>query len=175
MRHGLEHGSCFGLAVVGFLGAALWTIFREQRRAERDAARREFLSPDAGGRYAFDALVTSYEAVLKERSALGRIPWRYLIIDEAHRIKNEKSSLSRAVRLLSADFRLLITGTPLQNNLQELWALLNFLLHEIFGDSDQFDEWFSMSGKEGQENVIRKLHTVLRWRLVRLKTVTYRG
>ena len=130
---------------------------------ERNRARDEFLKPDGTtGKYKFDALVTSYEAVLKEKSALGKIPWKYLIIDEAHRIKNENSSLSKAVRLLSTDFRLLITGTPLQNNLHELWALLNFLLPEIFGDSEQFDVWFSMSGKEGQENVIRKLHTVLR-------------
>ena len=50
----------------------------------------------------------------------------------------------------------------MQNNLHELWALLNFLLPEIFGDSEQFDAWFSMEGKVGQDNVIRKLHTVLR-------------
>ena len=130
---------------------------------ERVRAKAEFLKPDsATGKYKFDALVCSYEAVLKEKGMLGRIPWKYLIIDEAHRIKNENSSLSKAVRLLSTEFRLLITGTPLQNNLHELWALLNFLLPEIFGDSEQFDEWFSMEGKEGQENVIRKLHTVLR-------------
>jgi SWI/SNF-related matrix-associated actin-dependent regulator of chromatin subfamily A member 5 len=130
---------------------------------ERAKARGEFMKPDPNtGKYKFDALVCSYEAVLKEKTSLGRIPWKYLIIDEAHRIKNENSSLSKAVRLLSTGFRLLITGTPLQNNLHELWALLNFLLPEIFGDSEQFDEWFSMSGKEGQENVIRKLHTVLR-------------
>ncbi|KAL9180621.1 hypothetical protein ACHAXT_011074 [Thalassiosira profunda] len=132
-------------------------------KAERAKAREEFLKPDAEtGKYRFDALVCSYEAVLKEKGALGRIPWKYLIIDEAHRIKNENSSLSKAVRQLDTGFRLLITGTPLQNNLHELWALLNFLLPEIFGDSEQFDEWFSMEGKDGQENVIRKLHTVLR-------------
>ena len=66
------------------------------------------------------------------------------------------------MRLITTGFRLLITGTPLQNNLHELWALLNFLLPEIFGDSEQFDTWFNTSGKEGQENVIKKLHTVLR-------------
>ena len=64
--------------------------------------------------------------------------------------------------MLKTGFRLLITGTPLQNNLHELWALLNFLLPEIFGDSEQFDQWFSLSDKDGQDNVIRKLHTVLR-------------
>ncbi|KAL7551496.1 hypothetical protein ACHAWF_014686 [Thalassiosira exigua] len=132
-------------------------------KEERARARETFLKPDADtGKYKFDALVCSYEAVLKEKGSLGRIPWKYLIIDEAHRIKNENSSLSKAVRLINTGFRLLITGTPLQNNLHELWALLNFLLPEIFGDSEQFDEWFSMSEKEGQDNVIRKLHTVLR-------------
>jgi SNF2-related domain len=58
-------------------------------------------------------------------------------ICQAHRIKNEKSSLSLAVRKITTDFRLLITGTPLQNNLRELWALLNFLMPDIFGDAEQ--------------------------------------
>ena len=84
-------------------------------KEERTRARQEFLRPDATtGRYKFDALVCSYEAVLKEKGSLCRIPWKYLIIDEAHRIKNENSSLSKAVRLLNTGFRLLITGTPLQ-------------------------------------------------------------
>ncbi|KAL7436596.1 hypothetical protein ACHAXM_005269 [Skeletonema potamos] len=133
-------------------------------KEERLKMRSDYLSkPDeTTGKYKFDAIVCSYEAVLKEKNALGRIPWKYLIIDEAHRIKNENSSLSKAVRLLNTGFRLLITGTPLQNNLHELWALLNFLLPEIFGDSEQFDQWFSLSDSSGQENVIRKLHTVLR-------------
>jgi len=107
-------------------------------------------------------LVTSYEGLLKEKGRLSRIPWSYLVIDEAHRIKNENSSLSKAVRTMNTQFRILITGTPLQNNLHELWALLNFLLPDIFGDAEQFDEWFSMSDEDGKENVIKKLHTVLR-------------
>ena len=65
----------------------------------------------------FDVLVTSYEGILKEKGRLGKIGWRYLIIDEAHRIKNEKSSLSIAVRQVKTEFRLLITGTPLQVSL----------------------------------------------------------
>ena len=112
--------------------------------------------------YPFDVLVTSYEGLLKEKGKLGKISWKYLIIDEAHRIKNEQSSLSVAVRNIPTQFRLLITGTPLQNNLRELWALLNFLLPDIFGDATQFDEWFSLTDASGKENVIQKLHTVLR-------------
>ena len=60
----------------------------------------------------------------------------YIIIDEAHRIKNEDSILSGVVRELKSRNRLLITGTPLQNNLHELWALLNFLLPDVFGSSE---------------------------------------
>ena len=77
-------------------------------------------------------------------------------------IKNEKSSLSLAVRTMNTMHRLLITGTPLQNNLRELFALLNFIMPDVFGDGDQFDEYFSMSDESGKENVIKKLHTVLR-------------
>lgn len=62
----------------------------------------------------FDVLVTSYEGLVKEKGKLSKIHWRYLIIDEAHRIKNENSSLSLAVRQFETEFRLLITGTPLQ-------------------------------------------------------------
>lgn len=66
-------------------------------------------------------------------ASIRKLVWRYLIIDEAHRIKNEKSVLSTLVRLFTTHFRLLITGTPLQNDLHELWAMLNFLLPDIFG------------------------------------------
>jgi SWI/SNF-related matrix-associated actin-dependent regulator of chromatin subfamily A member 5 len=114
------------------------------------------------GKHKFDALVTSYEGILKEKGALGKIKWKYLIIDEAHRIKNENSSLSKVVRTMLTQFRVLITGTPLQNNLHELWALLNFLLPEVFGDAEQFDAWFNMSEANKKDNVIKKLHTVLR-------------
>mmetsp|Transcript_20123 Transcript_20123/g.59983 ORF Transcript_20123/g.59983 Transcript_20123/m.59983 type:complete len:858 (-) Transcript_20123:45-2618(-) len=111
----------------------------------------------------FDVCVTSYEGVLKEKGALCKINWSYLLIDEAHRIKNPNSSLSRIVRTIPTQFRLLITGTPLQNNLNELWALLNFLLPDIFSSEADFETWFSLGGDSGaKDNVVKKLHTVLR-------------
>lgn len=132
-------------------------------KEERLHFETEYLPKDsATGKYKWDVLITSYEGLLKEKGKLKKIEWRYLIIDEAHRIKNENSSLSRAVREMNTEHRLLITGTPLQNNLRELWALLNFLMPDIFGDAEQFDEWFSLSDEHGKENVIKKLHTVLR-------------
>ena len=134
-------------------------------KEERKIIVQEHLMPvvrDPAAPRSWDVVVTSYEGVLKEKGPLTKLRWNYLIIDEAHRIKNEKSSLSQAVRLMQTQSRLLITGTPLQNDLHELWALLNFLLPDVFGDSDEFDEWFSMGGAEGRENVVKKLHTVLR-------------
>ncbi|CDO96475.1 unnamed protein product [Kluyveromyces dobzhanskii CBS 2104] len=116
----------------------------------------------------FDVLITSYEMVLKEKLTLKRFAWEYILIDEAHRIKNEQSALSQVIRLFFSKNRLLITGTPLQNNLHELWALLNFLLPDVFGDSEVFDEWFQQNDKEeDQEVVVQQLHSVLQPFLLR--------
>ncbi|KAJ6725434.1 SNF2/RAD54 HELICASE FAMILY [Salix purpurea] len=106
----------------------------------------------------FDVCVTSFEMAIKEKSILRRFSWRYIIIDEAHRIKNENSLLSKTMRLYNTNYRLLITGTPLQNNLHELWALLNFLLPEIFNSAETFDEWFQISGENDQQEVVQQLH-----------------
>ena len=80
----------------------------------------------------FDILITSYEMCLREKSTLKKFSWEYIIIDEAHRIKNVDSLLSQIIRTFVSRGRLLITGTPLQNNLQELWSLLNFILPDVF-------------------------------------------
>lgn len=117
----------------------------------------------------FDVLVTSFELVIREKASLKRFRWEYIIVDEAHRIKNEASSLSKIIRLFYSRNRLLITGTPLQNNLHELWALLNFLLPDVFGDSEVFDEWFesqgnsedTANGEAKQTKVVEQLHELL--------------
>lgn len=90
----------------------------------------------------FDVCITSYEICQREKSTLKKLSWEYIIIDEAHRIKNVNSILSQIVRIFESRARLLITGTPLQNNLHELWALLNFLLPDVFSDVGDFDAWF---------------------------------
>lgn len=131
---------------------------KHERAAIRDAHQ---------GMHNADVVVVSYEIAIIEKSWLRKINWKYLIIDEAHRIKNEKSKLSAVVREFNVQHRMLITGTPLQNNLHELWALLNFLLPDVFTASEDFDSWFNVDGAEGTSNVIKKLHTVLRPFLLR--------
>lgn len=82
----------------------------------------------------FEVCITSYEICLIEKWAFKKFSFDYIIIDEAHRIKNVNSILSKIVREFMSRNRMLITGTPLQNNLQELFALLNFICPEIFTD-----------------------------------------
>ncbi|KAL5459816.1 hypothetical protein EMCRGX_G033193 [Ephydatia muelleri] len=114
----------------------------------------------------WNVIVTSYEMVLKEKATFKKFNWRYMVIDEAHRIKNEKSKLSEIVREFRTANRLLLTGTPLQNNLHELWALLNFLLPDVFNSSEDFDAWFNQS-KLDDTKLVERLHGVLRPFLLR--------
>lgn len=92
----------------------------------------------------FDVCLTTFEGVRACMNNLLKYKWEYIIVDEAHKLKNEDSQISKRLRQLDSRYRLLLTGTPLQNNLHELWSLLNFLLPEIFSSSDDFDEWFNL-------------------------------
>ncbi|CAI4228885.1 unnamed protein product [Auanema sp. JU1783] len=133
---------------------------------ERNKVLRDVILPQK-----FDVCCTTYEMVLKVRSQLKKFVWKYIIIDEAHRIKNEKSKLSEVVREIKSKNRLLITGTPLQNNLHELWALLNFLLPDMFSSSEDFDSWFTDGSMAGNTDIIQRLHKVLQpFLLRRIKT-----
>lgn len=114
----------------------------------------------------YDVVVTTYEVVNSEKGTLQRVKWCYMVIDEAHRIKNENATLSQTVRTFDVEARLLLTGTPLQNNLHELWALLNFLMPDIFESSDDFDQWFQDDGLN-QADTVKRLHTILRPFLLR--------
>lgn len=145
---------------------ARWTPDIDVLVLHGDKEERQRIITERLADESFDVCITSYEMILREKSALKKLPWEYIIIDEAHRIKNEESSLSQIIRLFNSRNRLLITGTPLQNNLHELWALLNFLLPDVFGDSEAFDQWFSTQGSD-QDTVVQQLHRVLRPFLLR--------
>jgi SNF2 family DNA or RNA helicase len=121
----------------------------------------------------YNVLLTTYDYIIRDKATLGKVDWRYIVIDEGHRMKNARCKLTQILTdYYRSRRRLLLTGTPLQNNLPELWALLNFLLPDIFKSSDSFEQWFSapfagtteqveMSGEE-KMLVIQRLHKVLR-------------
>lgn len=132
----------------------------------------------------FNVLLTTYEYIIKDRPFLCKHRWLYMIIDEGHRMKNNHSKLSTILtQHYNSRFRLILTGTPLQNNLPELWSLLNFVLPRIFNSCRTFEEWFNapFAGAVGDQQqqqrielneeetllIIRRLHKVLRPFLLR--------
>lgn len=128
----------------------------------------------------FQVLLTTYEYIIKDRPVLSKVKWNHMIVDEGHRMKNTQSKLSSTLsQYYTSRYRLILTGTPLQNNLPELWALLNFVLPNIFKSVKSFDEWFNtpFANTGGQDRmelteeeqllVIRRLHKVLRPFLLR--------
>ena len=128
----------------------------------------------------FQVLLTTYEYIIKDRPVLSKVKWVHMIVDEGHRMKNANSKLSNTLtQYYTTRYRLILTGTPLQNNLPELWALLNFVLPTIFKSVKSFDEWFNtpFANTGGQDKmelteeeqllVIRRLHKVLRPFLLR--------
>ncbi|XP_059468333.1 ATP-dependent helicase brm isoform X2 [Neocloeon triangulifer] len=126
----------------------------------------------------FNVLLTTYEYIIKDKAILAKLRWKYMIIDEGHRMKNHHCKLTQILNThYLAPHRLLLTGTPLQNKLPELWALLNFLLPSIFKSCSTFEQWFNApfatTGEKVELNeeetilIIRRLHKVLRPFLLR--------
>uniref|UniRef100_A0A671X5Z1 Uncharacterized protein n=1 Tax=Sparus aurata TaxID=8175 RepID=A0A671X5Z1_SPAAU len=106
----------------------------------------------------FHVLLTSYELITIDQAILGSITWACLVVDEAHRLKNNQSKFFRILNGYKIYYKLLLTGTPLQNNLEELFHLLNFLTPERFNNLEGFLEEFADISKEDQ---IKKLHDLL--------------
>ena len=88
----------------------------------------------------FDIIVVNYEGAKIAGGVLSRIKWETLIVDEAHKVKNNQSSNFIFLNKLTTTFRLLLTGTPLNNNLKELWSLLHFIMPDLFHDEELFSE-----------------------------------
>ncbi|KAJ4459900.1 putative SWI/SNF chromatin-remodeling complex subunit snf22 [Paratrimastix pyriformis] len=117
---------------------ALRVVVFHGPKEERDALKPRLNKADS-----FDLLVTTYEQVVAEQNWFARFRWGTVVLDECQRIKNEHSLIGMAVRHLRSQQRMLLTGTPLQNNMHELWALLNYLFPELFVTSKAFDDAFS--------------------------------
>ena len=113
----------------------------------------------------FHVLVTTYDDLIRDYEELAEIPWRVVVVDEAHRLRNTNSKLLECMRSVCAkgltaygyQHRILMTGTPLQNNTAELWSLLNFIEPAKFPDAEKFAARFgSIQTQEQVENLQRR-------------------
>ncbi|KIW49268.1 hypothetical protein PV05_10962 [Exophiala xenobiotica] len=159
------------------------TILYHGSKDERDAMRRRKMKMQDQAKPDFPIVVTSYEICMNDKKVLANYQWRYIIVDEGHRLKNMNCRLIKDLMTYNSANRLLITGTPLQNNIAELWSLLHFLLPEVFNDLDSFERWFDFSsvledkddesGKtlKRKNNLVSTMHAILKpFLLRRVKT-----
>jgi len=121
------------------------TIMYHGSKDERAEMRRKYMKMQDQQKFEFPVVCTSYEICMNDRKFLANYKWRYIIVDEGHRLKNMNCKLIKELLTYNSANRLLITGTPLQNNIAELWSLLHFLLPEVFNDLDSFESWFDFS------------------------------
>ncbi|RLN45568.1 hypothetical protein BBJ28_00003222 [Nothophytophthora sp. Chile5] len=121
-------------------------LYHGTKQARREI-RKKNLSRKRQQDVDFPVVITSYEMMLTDArtfASMGFV-WKYMVIDEGHRLKNMNCRLVRELKRARSENRLLLTGTPLQNNLTELWSLLNFILPDVFDDLDLFESWFSFT------------------------------
>ncbi|EGN96198.1 hypothetical protein SERLA73DRAFT_170610 [Serpula lacrymans var. lacrymans S7.3] len=100
-----------------------------------------------------DVVITSYEVVRNDIASLEGLNWLYCILDEGHVIKNAKTKLTKAVKCIRAQHRLILSGTPIQNNVLELWSLFDFLMPGFLGTESSFNERFGkpiLSNRDGK-------------------------
>jgi len=117
----------------------------------------------------FHVLITSYQLVVADVAFMSKMRWQYMILDEAQAIKSSQSSRWKVLLNYHCRNRLLLTGTPIQNNMQELWALLHFIMPSLFDSHDEFSEWFSkdieshaQSNTKLNEDQLKRLHMILK-------------
>lgn len=139
---------------------------QKQRSILRKGLNAKYLSREDSP---FHVVVTSYNLIVLDEKYFKRIHWEYMVLDEAHAIKN--SSSIRWNTLLGFERcrnRLLLTGTPIQNNMGELWALLHFIMPTLFDSHNEFYEWFSKDIEQHAEGAKKGLdeHQLNRLRMI---------
>ena len=157
------------------------TLLYHGSKGEREEMRRKRMKMQNQRDMDFPVICTSYEICMNDRKFLAGYQWRYIIVDEGHRLKNMNCRLIKELLTYNSANRLLITGTPLQNNIAELWSLLHFLLPEVFNDLDSFEGWFDFSEvldersqktmEKRKKNLVSTMHAILKpFLLRRVKT-----
>ncbi|CAN7013781.1 unnamed protein product [Brassica oleracea var. botrytis] len=150
-----------------------WGGLQERTILRKNINPKHMYRRDAG----FHILITSYQLLVTDEKYFRRVKWQYMVLDEAQAIKNSTSIRWKTLLSFNCRNRLLLTGTPIQNNMAELWALLHFIMPMLFDSHEQFNEWFSRGienhaehGGTLNEHQLNRLHAILKpFMLRRLK------
>lgn len=142
-----------------------WGQMKERKSMRRYMQNKKLGSKDS----LFHLCITSYQLVLADEKSLQKVMWKYMILDEAHAIKNTSTQRWNVLLNFNARNKLLLTGTPIQNSMAELWALLHFIMPKLFDSHEHFQEWFSKdieahSNDAGaiNQHQLQKLHAILK-------------
>ncbi|KAH9613368.1 hypothetical protein KSS87_004845 [Heliosperma pusillum] len=142
-----------------------WGGLQERQVLRKNINPKRLYRRDAG----FHILITSYQLLVTDEKYLKRVRWQYMVLDEAQAIKNASSIRWKTLLSFNCRNRLLLTGTPIQNNMAELWALLHFIMPTLFDSHEQFNEWFSKGieshaehGGTLNEHQLTRLHAILK-------------
>lgn len=142
-----------------------WGNPKDRKTLRQFWSRKQLYGKDAP----FHIVITSYQLILTDVTYFQRVKWQYMILDEAQAIKSSASARWKQLLSFHCRNRLLLTGTPIQNSMQELWALLHFIMPTLFDSHEEFSEWFSKDIESHAENKgslnehqLRRLHMILK-------------
>ncbi|KAK9065708.1 hypothetical protein SSX86_015109 [Deinandra increscens subsp. villosa] len=142
-----------------------WGGIQERTVLRKNINPKRLYRREAG----FHILVTSYQLLVSDEKCFRRVKWQYMVLDEAQAIKSSSSIRWKTLLSFNCRNRLLLTGTPIQNNMAELWALLHFIMPTLFDSHEQFNEWFSRGienhaehGGTLNEHQLSRLHAILK-------------
>eukprot|EP00808_Paulinella_micropora_P030077 g69080.t1 len=149
-----------------------WAPQLKTIRFHGPASERRRLTSEEGRFGRFDVCVTTYEMLAsKEEVYFKQWIWSYLVVDEAHRVKNEDTQQSKALSDIKVYNRIFLTGTPVQNNLHEMWSLLNALFPKVFTSSKPFDKCFNLTKSQIDDDMLSRAHVLMQpLMLRRIKT-----
>ncbi|KAH6794585.1 DNA helicase INO80-like protein [Perilla frutescens var. hirtella] len=142
-----------------------WGGLQERTVLRKNINPKRLYRREAG----FHILITSYQLLVSDEKYFRRVKWQYMVLDEAQAIKSSNSIRWKTLLSFNCRNRLLLTGTPIQNNMAELWALLHFIMPTLFDSHEQFNEWFSKGieshaehGGTLNEHQLNRLHAILK-------------
>ncbi|KAJ7554405.1 hypothetical protein O6H91_06G138700 [Diphasiastrum complanatum] len=142
-----------------------WGGLQERTILRKNINPKRLYKREAG----FHILITSYQLLVSDDKYFRRVKWQYMVLDEAQAIKSANSLRWKTLLSFNCRNRLLLTGTPIQNSMAELWALLHFIMPTLFDSHEQFNEWFSKGieshaehGGTLNEHQLNRLHAILK-------------